>query len=89
MKSRRTASFRDRFDHLPEPVQRQAEVAYRLFEQSPQHPSLHFKRVSSRQALYSVRIGRHHRALGLMEGDTIFWFWIGPHAYYDQLLKRS
>jgi len=22
------------------------------------------------------------------DGDTVIWFWIGPHAEYDELLKR-
>jgi hypothetical protein len=29
----------------------------------------------------------HFNALGLLEGDTITWFWIGSHAEYDQLIS--
>jgi hypothetical protein len=28
----------------------------------------------------SVRVGIHHRALGVDVNDGILWFWIGTHA---------
>ncbi|AGY57550.1 hypothetical protein GKIL_1304 [Gloeobacter kilaueensis JS1] len=36
----------------------------------------------------SARIGLNYRALGLLEEDHIYWFWIGSHAEYDELLQR-
>jgi len=36
--------------------------------------------------VYSARIGIHHRAVGLLEADTITWIWIGSHDYYERLL---
>ncbi len=88
MKSRRSPPFQDLFAKLPERVQAQAREAYRLFAQDPRHPSLRFKRVSERQPLYSVRIGKGYRAVGLLEGDTVYWFWIGTHAEYDHFLSQ-
>jgi hypothetical protein len=38
--------------------------------------------------VYSVRIGIGYRALGLRKDEQIYWFWIGSHAEYDDLLKR-
>jgi len=38
--------------------------------------------------MYSVRVGKGWRALGLVEGDTISWFWIGSHADYEKLLSQ-
>jgi hypothetical protein len=29
-----------------------------------------------------------YRVLGLLEDDHIYWFWIGAHAKYDELLQR-
>jgi len=40
-----------------------------------------------REPIYAVRVGLGHRALGIVEGDVIVWFWIGPHAEYDHLLR--
>jgi hypothetical protein len=54
----------------------------------PYHNSLQFKRVSPRQPIYSVRVGLGYRALGLREDEHLYWFWIGPHAEYDELLRR-
>jgi len=38
--------------------------------------------------MYSVRIGTGWRALGILESDSIVWFWIGSHNAYDNLLSR-
>jgi len=88
MKSSVTKEFRKRLNALPSEVQEQATRAYALWRSNPYHPSLQFKRVSQRQPIYSVRIGLGYRALGLLEGNRIYWFWIGSHAEYDALLKR-
>ena len=89
MKSQRTKTFRDLLSDLPIDVKRQAYAAYRQFKRDPYHASLQFKRVSQRKALYSVRIGINHRALGIREADDlIVWVWIGSHAEYDNILAR-
>jgi len=44
--------------------------------------------VRQRHPIYSARVGLGYRVLGLWEGDTITWFWIGSHAEYDTLLAR-
>ena len=33
-----------------------------------------------------ARINRDYRVIGVMQGDTIIWFWIGPHDEYERLL---
>jgi hypothetical protein len=89
MKSQRTRQFRELLRNLPNDVRKQAYAAYRQFKRDPYHPSLQFKRVSQRKALYSVRIGISYRALGLKEADDlIIWLWVGSHADYDKLLSR-
>lgn len=86
MTSRITEDFLSCFARLPDEVQAQARKSYRLWKQNPAHPGLHFKRVSRRDPLYSVRVGLGWRVLGLLEGDTVTWFWIGSHAEYDKLI---
>lgn len=88
MRSSVTGEFRRRLVRLSAEAQEQVARAYTLWRSDPYHASLQFKRVSQRQPIYSVRIGLHYRALGLLEGDHIYWFWIGSHAEYDELLKR-
>ena len=88
MNSRLTDEFSALFAKLPLSVQNQARKNYRLWRADASHPSLHFKRIHSRENIYSVRIGLGWRALGLREGDTINWFWIGSHADYDMVIKR-
>jgi hypothetical protein len=88
MNSHTTAQFRRTFAQLPPAVQQQARSAYRLFQQNPNHPSLRFRNVHPVRPIYSVRVGLDYRALGLRDGNTIIWFWIGPHAEYDTLLRQ-
>jgi hypothetical protein len=86
--SRTTPRFRKAYNGLPPHVQKQADEAFALFQQNPYHPGLHFKRVHSTQPIFSARVTLHYRALGVLEGETLLWFWIGSHADYDQLLAR-
>jgi hypothetical protein len=86
MKCYTTRQFRLLFASLPRRVQHQARQAYRLFRQDPAHPGLHFKRVQEDPPMYSARVGIGYRAVGVLDGDTIAWFWIGSHAGYDRLL---
>ena len=89
MKSQITTAFRKRYSALPDDVRKQARVAYRLFAANPYHASLHFKRVHDVEPVYSARVGRSYRVVGLVEpGNVIVWFWIGPHEQYETLLAN-
>jgi hypothetical protein len=83
-----TRRFRALLGQLPESARQQASRAYSLWRADPHHPSLRFKRVSQQRPIYSVRVGLGYCVLGLWEGETITWFWIGSHAEYDTLLAR-
>jgi hypothetical protein len=87
VKSRTTRHFRELFTHLPESVQQAAKRAYKLFLANPDHPGLHFKQVDPQRKLYSVRIGRDFRALGVRNKNRIVWIWIGKHSDYDRMLR--
>jgi hypothetical protein len=88
LRSRTTRRFREAFSRLPEPAKDRAREAYRQFAEDPNHPGLRFKRVHPTEPIYSVRITRGYRALGVREEDAIVWFWIGSHADYDDLISR-
>jgi hypothetical protein len=89
LKSRTNSAFRKLLAALPLDVRAQAVAAYRLFRHNPWHPSLHFKRVHPTQPMFSVRIGRDYRAVGIQrEAGAILWFWIGPHEQYETLLAN-
>jgi hypothetical protein len=87
MKSRATPRFWRFYGRLPHSLQQRARKAYRLWRANPSHPSLQFKRVDDQEPIYSVRISDDYRALGLMEGDTVIWYWIGSHDEYERLLS--
>ncbi|MBD2074764.1 hypothetical protein H6F86_12860 [Phormidium sp. FACHB-592] len=84
MKSATLPSFWTNYRQLDGSVQKAAQKAYRLWEENPFHPSLHFKCINSEEGIWSVRVSRSHRALGVLEGDTVTWFWIGNHDDYER-----
>lgn len=79
-----TRRFWERYNALPEEVQRTADQCYELLKSDPSHPSLHFKKVGK---YWSVRAGRDYRALGIEVEDGISWFWIGTHGEYNKLIN--
>lgn len=88
MNSRTTRRFRDLLAALPAHVRAQAHDAFELFRHDPAHPGLHFKKVLPDPPTYSARVSISYRALGVMAGDTVIWFWIGSHAEYSKLLAQ-
>ena len=88
MKSSATPRFWAAYRKLPPDIQGLARKAYRLFASNPRHQSLRFKKVHGYEPIYSVRVALGYRAVGLLEGDDITWFWIGSHADYDRLLEK-
>jgi mRNA-degrading endonuclease RelE of RelBE toxin-antitoxin system len=71
---------------LPKRIRMLADKNFTLLKTSPEHPSLHFKRVKGRSELWSARVGRDYRALAVEVDDGLQWFWIGTHAEYDHLI---
>jgi hypothetical protein len=87
MNSATIPSFWEAYGALDESVRRSARKAFRLWSQNPFHPSLHFKCVNQEESIWAVRVTRAYRALGILEGDTVTWFWIGSHNEYERFLS--
>ena len=87
MQSRTSARFRALYDSLPKPMQEKSKASYRLWSTDPAHPSLRFKKVHTTRPINSLRIDLDGRAIGVLNGDIVVWFWIGPHAEYEKLLR--
>lgn len=87
MKSYATPRFWKAFNALPDEIQIRAKAAYKLWQQEPHNDVLQFKRIHAKRDIYSIRIGKQWRAVGVMRGDEIIWFWIGSHSDYDKLLN--
>jgi len=83
--SHASSEFWALFDRLPQRIQQQAAKQYERFARDPYHPSLRLKPVGP---FWSVRVSRSYRALAARRGDHFFWFWIGSHADYDNLIAR-
>jgi hypothetical protein len=86
MKHLASLSFWQRFENLPLSIQDVARKNFTILKENPEHPSLHLKRIGRYR---SVRIGKRYGALAVEVDEGLFWFWIGTHAEYDQLLKNA
>ena len=88
MRSRRLRAFKAQFDKLPQVVRDTAVRKYRLWVESPDHPSLRFKPVQSSKdgvrPRYEVSVTARHRAVCFRDGDTYVWEFIGTHGEFDQ-----
>ena len=42
----------------------------------------------SSRPIFSIRITKDYRAIGILEKNEIIWFWIGNHEEYEKILKR-
>ncbi|MEM9281126.1 MAG: hypothetical protein AAGA96_04815 [Verrucomicrobiota bacterium] len=84
MKSKAVPSFWDGFERLPKKVQDSARKQYELWLSDPFHPSVRFKRVGK---FWSARVTGSYRALGVLDDDTVIWFFIGTHDEYERLLS--
>ena len=80
--------FHEQYSALPTDIQKQAREKFSLWLENSNHPSLHFKKVSPNEPVWSVRINRSYRALGLREEGHVEWFWIGNHDEYERMLSR-
>ncbi len=84
MTSATLPSFWDRYRELDQNVRRSTRKAYQLWMENPFHPSLHFKCINREENIWSVRVNLTYRALGVLDGDIVTWFWIGHHNEYER-----
>jgi len=88
MISHTTEQFRKLFTGLPKEIQKQAKEAYAHFKKDHFYPGLQLKRVHSTRPIYSARISKDYRVVGIQQNSTIIWFWIGSHSDYEKILKK-
>jgi len=87
MKSFTARSYWDAYYDLPTEIQTIANNKFTLWKLNPFHPSLQFKCVNAPHNIWSVRITRNYRALGVMSKNEIVWYWAGSHKEYEKLIK--
>jgi hypothetical protein len=89
MISKTTRGFQECYQALPRNIQSIADKAYKLWLSDPRSPDLQFKCVDPQESIFSVRVGKNYRALRVLKGDTIVWYWIGKHDLYERLLREA
>ncbi|MDY6988248.1 MAG: hypothetical protein SWQ30_09345 [Thermodesulfobacteriota bacterium] len=84
MKSATVQSFWEQYRNLNQQIRSRAKKAYQLWAEDPFHPSLRFKCINRDENIWSVRITLGYRALGVLDEDTVTWFWVGSHDEYER-----
>lgn len=87
MNSHTTKSFRDALKRLSPELRKQAREACRQFQDDPFSPGLNFEEVNAAKRIWSARITRGIRALGIRDRGDITWYWIGSHREYEKRKK--
>ena len=89
MNSATLPSFWESYRSLDEDLKDRVRRAFRLWAENPFHPSLRFKCVNREENVWSVRITRGYRALGILEGDTVTWFGLAVTAIMSGSCRRA
>jgi len=84
MRSATLPSFWKAYQKLGKVGKERARKTFHLWSENPFHPSLHFKCVNTEENIWSARISLDVRAVGVMDDDTVTWFWIGNHNDYER-----
>ena len=84
MKSRTLPSFWKKYRRLDKSIQERTRKAFKLWIENPFHPSLHFKCINAEENIWAVRINLGYRILGVLDEDTVTWFWVGSHDEYEK-----
>jgi hypothetical protein len=84
MNSNTVPSFWECYQNLDQGIKSRVKKAYLLWTSNPFHPSLRFKCINNSEKIWAVRVTIGYRALGVLDGDTITWFWIGSHDEYER-----
>jgi len=67
MNSQTLPSFWKQYSRLNELIKRRARKAYILWRENPSHPSLRFKCINAKENVWSVRVSKDFRAIGVLE----------------------
>lgn len=64
-----------------------ADAAFQQFLANPQLVQFEQKGRLDGNVVYGAHLNDYWRALPIVDGDAVYWFWIGSHNDYDRLLK--
>lgn len=84
MNSYALPSFWEGYRALDPSTKALVRKAYGLWAENPFNPLLKFKYINKPESIWAVRISLRYRALGILDSDTITWFWLGDHDDYER-----
>ena len=77
------------YQDLPKSLQEHANYTLALLKADPHCQFLgflDFKKIGKRRQLWSICISEQYRALGIEKPTGAYWFWIGSHLQYTNLV---
>lgn len=84
MNSATVPSFWDAYQELDGTIKARVRKAYRLWSEDPFHPSSRFKCINNQENIWAARVTLGFRAVGVLDADTVTWFWVGSHDAYER-----
>ena len=79
LKIEASRKFLKLFQSLPAEIQSQAKKALEFLADSPNHPSLHNKKMAGYENIYEIRVSRSYRITCQKTADTAVLRKIGAH----------
>jgi hypothetical protein len=72
-----TRDFWACYRRLSSDVKDRARETYKRWQANSNAPGLDFKTMGHDSSVCEIRVGDHYRAAGIIEGNAVYWFWIG------------
>ena len=86
MISRLAPEFREALGKLDPATRRKARQAYQLFKDNPASWQPELQTGSRNKKPLFARIDDNYRVLGVVQGNAIIWYWVGPHDEYERMI---
>lgn len=86
LESKTLPEFWRRYWKLTPEIRKTARKQFKKLEADPQDREVNLRRKKGKRNVWSADIDFSHRVLGLKQGDTIHWFFIGDHTEYERML---
>ena len=94
-RNRRTKTFRDQFEKLPESIRKLAKEAFKAFQRDEFSPALRnheledSKKGRHQKGSRAVSVTFRYRAIYVSDDNVNEWYWIGSHEDYNDFTGKT
>ena len=91
--NKKTPSFNDQFERLPDQIHKVSKTAFKRFRENPDFPSLSRHRLKDRKGAghkpgsFAVSVTSRYRSIYIEVDGVCIWYWTGTHSEYNRFTK--